>query len=181
MKGDFPLIDWCRLSEAFTETSNGIRRIRCALEALRVEDLRSAVAEHGGDVGKAALAAAYVANLCGRVEVFLKDIGAVLPAYAQILGQDPMEIGTCPRCGRGAHIPVDGREVVCHRECGYCTHPSVDMGRCVVCGAEAGTLDWAERRSKIPGNGVLERILLEKDGTGEPPAAEGEHGSADLN
>lgn len=171
---DAPLIDWNLLDRSLADITSGLRSLRESVGALKIDDLERVAVEHRTDICIAALAAGFISDLCGRFEGFLVDLRVALPDYARSLGQDPGWIGTCPRCGRGASLPQDGGPVACHRDCGYCSHPSAEMGRCLVCGARSGTLEWAERRSTGPGltipwPGTTGRVLMEKDGTGEPP------------
>lgn len=46
-----------------------------------------------------------------------------------------MIFADCPRCGF-THEDMDGFGVLACSECGYCSHPDITGGICVICGAE---------------------------------------------
>lgn len=163
-----PVMDWSALDALADGATWGAMRLRDSVRQLSVDDLQRLAAETGMDPATTAAQAVLLADLLGVMADLANGLRRVAPVIARALGDDPeQEHSPCPRCGGLVPICEVGT-VACHRECGYCSHPAMDGDVCALCGAERGTLAWADGVSLRPGAGG--RILVEKGGTGEPPA-----------
>lgn len=174
-----PVVNWSALDALADGATRGAALLRDSVRQLTVDDLRRLAAETGADPATTAATAVLLADLLGVMSDLAAGLRRVAPVLARALGDDPeQEHSPCPRCGGLVPICEVGT-VACHRACGFCSHPAMDGDVCALCGAERGTLAWADAASLRPGDGgrvLMEKVEalvdehLAKGGTGEPPA-----------